>query len=278
MAKAQTKTEEHPEDASLPMTAEDQSQFANAPRQVSAEMLERIKGRQKHVQKFDSSQLTIPRIALLQDMSPQVKTGPDQVEGALPGMFWHPVYKVLSPRIKWIPIYHVVRWIAWRPRNDGGGMVNPNLTLRECEENFQQTGPGQWIGHLKPSPQEDAVRVEVNETLEWVCMTRGTTWNWDVSSVSFGGTKAREQRDINSEIQSRTVVDPGTGEVFGVPAYHNWYEFGAKMESKGSDSWFNFNVVAKGDVEVDALIEKCAEVCESYESGKMVLDDENIER
>ncbi len=65
--------------------------------------------------------LSLPRVMLLQSMSPQVQNNPDVYK---PGMFIdHLTQEILPTPITFIPSYIFGSIIKWRPRNEGGGMI-----------------------------------------------------------------------------------------------------------------------------------------------------------
>lgn len=72
-----------------------------------------------------SRDLIIPRLTILQGLSPQVnKTKSEYIAGAGAGDICDTgMGEVLKSPLKVIPILYRVRWLEWAPRNSGGGLV-----------------------------------------------------------------------------------------------------------------------------------------------------------
>lgn len=69
--------------------------------------------------KFDASDIEIPRLVLLQSLSPQVTDGDEQ-----PGVFYHSVLEeALGSEIRIVPICLTKAYILWKPRHEGGGIL-----------------------------------------------------------------------------------------------------------------------------------------------------------
>lgn len=68
---------------------------------------------------IDQSDLIIPRVALMQAISPEV------VEGrAASGEFWHTINEVvLGTTLRLAVVHHSKRYTLWRPRHAGGGII-----------------------------------------------------------------------------------------------------------------------------------------------------------
>lgn len=76
-------------------------------------------------QGFENSrpgELRLPFIALLQDLSPQVK-GAGKVPGAEPGKLFNTVTNEVYDALEIIPAWHENCFVEWKPRKSGGGFV-----------------------------------------------------------------------------------------------------------------------------------------------------------
>lgn len=68
---------------------------------------------------YDASDLIIPRVALLQGISPPVMQGL-----AENGQFWHTINEVaLGDGLRVTPLLHRKQWTLWRPLHAGGGVI-----------------------------------------------------------------------------------------------------------------------------------------------------------
>jgi hypothetical protein len=84
-----------------------------------------------------ASDLIIPRLAILQDLSPQVKkTKPEYIEGAQVGDICDVgTSELFEPPLIFLPVHYVKQWLEWAPRASGKGLVkihNDNSILEKC--------------------------------------------------------------------------------------------------------------------------------------------------
>lgn len=224
----------------------------------------------EHGQKFDSDQLIIPRISILQDLSPQVKQSHSKfVEGARPGLFFNNVVNKMDQSILFTPAKFNVRYIAWRPRKDGGGLVDQNMSKEEVEENFDQTGIGSWVGQMAPRPGEDPVKVEVIQSPEWVGIATGETWGPMPVAISFPMTKSKAARDINTTIN--LTEEEGKNGPYTPPAFYHQFTLQSALESRGDDTWFGYVVIHDGYAE-ESVIARAKELKIAFDDGKAEVE------
>jgi hypothetical protein len=240
---------------------------------LPADLLGAMEADKGERQQFDSSQLIIPRINILQDLSPQVKkSNAAHVEGAEPGQFFNNVAGTLDRMITFVPASFHVRYIAWKPRKQGGGLVDQNLTLEEVEQNFEADGIGRWIGQMSPGRGEPAVNVEVIESPEWVGMAMSENWGWMPVAISFPGTKAKSARKMNTAIEMTEVE--GANGPFTPPAFYHTFELSSVLEQSGDDSWFGFQVSHLGLGKTPKhIVEKAKALKKSLQSGEAAVAD-----
>src|SRR5215469_5381139 len=116
------------------------------PATLSAEEKRLIELAEKNTQ-FEKDELVIPRLKILQPLSPEVQEGTSQyVEGAKAGMFYNTASGKLTSGQEGMIICvvaHQKQVIEWVPREEGGGMVK-NWGLDEgwkalCEPNMRDS-------------------------------------------------------------------------------------------------------------------------------------------
>lgn len=74
----------------------------------------------KGLEKLGRGDFEVPRIQLMQAISPEVET----FDAAQPGHFWHSMAeRDLGESLMIVPVFVDVRYILWRPRNEGGGIL-----------------------------------------------------------------------------------------------------------------------------------------------------------
>ena len=73
----------------------------------------------KGLDKFDASDIEIPRLVLLQSLSPQVVDGDEK-----PGVFYHSVLEeAIGTELLIVPICMTKAYILWKPLHEGGGIL-----------------------------------------------------------------------------------------------------------------------------------------------------------
>jgi hypothetical protein len=244
---------------------------------------------EQYRQVFDRDMLTIPRIKILQDLSPEVKeTKAEYIPGARPGMICNEQNNKLDSEILFVPATFEVRYIAWRPRKDGGGLVDANLTLEEVEANFQADGIGSWIGMMKPSANEDAVRVEVAQTPEYTGYAMGKDWGPMPVAISMPSTKVKAAKKINTTVELTRILNEKTGNKIRPSMFYHQFKLSTGLESGNENEWFGFVIhhlgVAgdKSGIENDPvyleMIQLAKQLKIDVEAGRARVDDSGLEK
>lgn len=83
--------------------------------------------------------LTIPRLTILQALSPQVKKEkPEFIKGAQVGQICDTaIQKLWDESIEFLPVHFKVQWLEWAPRSSGKGLIaihDDNSILEHCEK------------------------------------------------------------------------------------------------------------------------------------------------
>jgi len=229
----------------------------------------------EHQQEFKSDQLIIPRLTILQDLSPQVKkTKAEYVEGAEAGLIYNNVTNTLDKSIKFYPSKFAVRYIAWQENR--GGLVDQTLTKEEVEANFEENGLGQWTGLITPRGKKDPVRVDVIETPEWVGLASGESWGPMPVAMSFPVTKAKSARKINTAIDLTKVE--GKNGVFKPPAFYHKFTLSTAVESSGDNDWFGWVVQHDGLNDDLQTITDAKALKVAFDDGTAEVASEGAER
>jgi hypothetical protein len=244
---------------------------------------------EQYRQVFDRDMLTIPRIKILQDLSPEVKeTKAEYIPGARPGMICNEQNNKLDSEILFVPSTFEVRYIAWRPRKDGGGLVDANLTLQEVEENFQADGIGSWIGMMKPSANEDPVRVEVAQTPEYTGYAMGKGWGPMPVAISMPSTKVKAAKKINTTVELTRILNKKTGNKIRPPMFYHQFKLSTGIESGNENEWHGFVIqhlgVAGDDSGIEndpvylEMIQLAKQLKVDVEAGRAKVDDSSLEK
>lgn len=224
----------------------------------------------KHQQSFEPDQLIIPRINILQDLSPQTKERKaEYVPGAKPGMIYNNVANTLDSEILFTPAKFFVRYIAWQENR--GGLIDQNLTKEEVDENFEEAGIGMWTGLITPAGKKDAVRCDIIETPEWVGIASSSNFPAMPVAISFPSTKAKSARKINTAIDLTEVE--GKKGPFKPPAFYHSFKLGAAIEQSGENEWYGWTVQHLGWAD-ERMIAKAKALKEAFDKGEAEVAEE----
>ena len=83
-----------------------------------------LEGAQDSWGNLETDDLIVPRLALLQALSPQIDEDDESyVEGAKPGLWINTVSNEIAPSVNFVPVYLDHYFAEWRKRKEGGGFV-----------------------------------------------------------------------------------------------------------------------------------------------------------
>jgi len=167
--------------------------------------------------------LTIPRIEIIQDLSPQRKKNEaEYIDGAEEGMVYNTVSNALyadaqTSGIMVIPVYFRIEYLVWRDRNKGGGFEGSFDTEAEA------------VAYLESADCEDPNDCEIQKTDQQFSMVLSPEGKWEAAVISMSKSKLKASRQWNSLINmaggdrfsrvyrlSTVTVDGQKG------AYFNW--------------------------------------------------------
>lgn len=224
-----------------------------------------------------SKDLLIPRITILQALSPQLKKkAPEYIEGAAPGMFCDVgTQQIFEDELLFLPCYFVTQYIEWAPRNSGKGFqfahLDPTIMAKtkvvEDEEGRKKNmlANGNYI-------QETAQYYGLNMT------AKGRR-----SFIPLSSTGLKSHRLWLAKIQAERL--PRTdGTEFQPPMYYRSWTCKISEQTKGKDDWFGWQFEPGPSVlELDPTKKLLHEVKEFYAQCAMgnvrgvveVEEDEN---
>jgi hypothetical protein len=218
---------------------------------------------------FETRDLQIPRIALLQDNSPQVKKGTmTYIQGAEAGMMIDLVKEgpdALMTDAFIVPVFYKRRFVAWKPRDEkggGGGLVRPDVPEAEYKT-YEEVAIGKRA-YMDPK----IGLVEVVDTPEWAVMLSNDGQSYRPAVISMQGTKAKVAARMNTVIMSQVITAPDGTELVP-PIYSNLFILGSKREGEGSEAYFNFTATHQGRVPTRAIFEKAARYHQQFAAGEI---------
>ena len=186
---------------------------------------------------MDSQDFMIPRISLLQQMSPQVnKRDGEYVEGAEAGDIFNTVTRTATSGDKGImvvPIKYRRAYIEWKPRTSGGGFIrdhgNDSEILDKCEQDKETY---RYI-------TEDGN--EIVTTAEYYVFTINGEGIYEPALLSMTGSQLKKSRRWNS-MMNQLKIKTSSGTMFSPALFYSGYQLTTVPEENDKGTWFGWEV------------------------------------
>jgi hypothetical protein len=184
------------------------------------------------LEKVTSNDLLIPRIVILQGLSPQCTQGkPEYNEDLRPGMFFDVGLSESFGKgpLAFLPVAFDKKWIEWAPRDSGKGLQN----IYDTDEIMDQTEPDQNGRDMLPNGN---YVVETSQVY-------GLNLNAKLrpSFISFTSTQLKKARRWMTLATTQTIEMPDGNEV-AAPLWYRAYKLGTVGESNSKGAWIGFTI------------------------------------
>lgn len=173
--------------------------------------------------------LVIPRLEIVQGLSPAVKRGdPGFIQGAAPGMLNNSVTRQLyGENVVLVPLHYSVQYLVWRDRKHGGGneggFFGAYPTMDEARVRVAEEGG-------------EAKGIMVVDTPQHLCLLiNPDTWAAEEIMLSMPRTKAKISRQWN------TMIRLAGGDRFG-----RVYKVSTIFEKNAKGDFYNFHIEQVG--------------------------------
>lgn len=140
-----------------------------------------------------SADLVIPRLELIQDLSPARKRdNPAYIEGAQEGMLFNNVTRELyGTEVTVVPVYFKKEWLIWKDRKSGGGFRGAFDSKAEAETAIHELKD-------KDGKAEDPSLFEALDTAQHFCMLLQANKPPQQIVLSMSRSKMKISRTWNS--------------------------------------------------------------------------------
>jgi hypothetical protein len=181
-----------------------------------------------------SRDIAIPYINILQSNSPQLNPSKaEHVEGAKVGQFYNTVSQEVSDSLNVIPVLYQLRYVEWKPREQGGGFV---------ESHHADSGI------LSKTKRDQVTFKDVLPNGNYIATT---AYHYVLAQgkavISMTSTQLKKSRRWNSLMLTQKVSGPSGS--FTPPTYAVIYKLSTVSESNDRGSWFGYQVEKAGQVE-----------------------------
>lgn len=206
-------------------------------------------------EEMDLSDITIPRLSIVQDLSPQAKKNkPEYINGAEVGHMFNTITKELfTGEVMFVPVYFRKEYVIWKLRNKGGGFFGAFESEQEA------------IAKL-PELEGNANDYEVVDThVHFVLLIKAGSTKDNPIMEEVVLSMSKSQNKVSRELN--TMVKLGGGDRFS-----RIYKLSAREEqNKNGDSYQNFVVKPFGYVS-EAIYKRAEQTYEAITAGGRKVD------
>jgi hypothetical protein len=202
--------------------------------------------------------IVIPRLEIVQAMSPQVKDGdPKFDDAARPGMLVNSVTgQLYGKEVMVIPVYYTKQWLVWKARKDKegkpleGGFFGAYPSPEEAKDRQEQEGGEAGNIEVIDTPQHLCLLVDVRSGVVEEVM------------ISMPRTKAKVSRNWNSMVK-----------LAGGDRFSRVYRVTTQLEKKPKGDFYNF-AVAQSGFPAQPLYKRAETLYEAVAAGdrRVVMD------
>ena len=218
---------------------------------------------------FDSSEMQIPFVRLLQPMSPQLnKKKAEYIEGAsssdifnnVTGQYWDG-----EKGITVIPCYQTTKYLEFVPLDMGGGFrgeIAPNNPVLQ-----QTTRSG--ARELLPSGNE------LVKSDQHFCLIVEEDGSYQPAVIDMKSTQLKVSRRWKTQIAMQKIKNPKTGQLVTPPVFATVWKLRSVEESNDQGSWANWTIERVGLVEDRSIFQEAKAFRESVMAGEVKAQAED---
>jgi hypothetical protein len=220
---------------------------------------------------FDSSEMQIPFVRLLQALSPQLnKKKPEYIEGASSGDAFNNVtnqYWDGEKGLTVIPCFQTTKYLEFTPRDMGGGFrgeINPNNPVLQ-----QTTRAGSK--ELLPNGNE------LVKSDQHFCLIVEEDGSFQPAVIDMKSTQLKVSRRWKTQIAMQKIPAPD-GRLVTPPVFATMWRLRSVEESNDQGSWSNWAVERVGIVEDRNLYMEAKSFRQSIAAGEVKAAPDDHER
>lgn len=221
---------------------------------------------------FDSSEMQIPFVRLLQPLSPQLnKKKAEYIEGASSGDAFNNVtsqYWDGEAGLNVIVCFQTTKYLEFVPRDSGGGFkgeIHPNSPL------LQQTSRS---GSKEILPNGN----ELVKSDQHFCLIVDEDGSYQPAVIDMKSTQLKVSRRWKTQIAMQKVKNPKTGQLATPPVFGTMWKLSSVEESNDQGSWSNWQVERVGLLESRDLLMEAKAFRDSIAAGEVKASSEVDDR
>lgn len=217
---------------------------------------------------FDSSEMQIPFVRLLQALSPQLnKKKAEFIDGASSGDAFNNVtnqYWDGETGINVIPCYQTTKYLEFTPRDMGGGFKGEIPANSPLLQQTTRSGPKELLpngNELVKSDQHFCLIVDEDGSTQPVV-------------IDMKSTQLKVSRRWKTQIAMQKLKHPKTGQMITPPVFATMWKLRSVEESNDQGSWANWTLEKVGLVEDRDVMMEAKTFRESVAAGEVKAQPE----
>jgi|TARA_A100000172_G_scaffold46303_1_gene28696 hypothetical protein len=212
---------------------------------------------------FDSSEMQIPFVRILQAMSPQLKKREaSYIEGSEQGDMFNNVTMDLfkgEDGVTIIPCFQTVKYLEFVPREQGGGFQGEIATTDPVLRQTKRSGAKEILPNGNELVKSD----------QHFCLLIGEDGITQPVVVDMKSSQLKVSRRWKTQIAMQKIKHPKTGQMVLPPLFATMWKFSTVEESNDQGTWFNYQIEKVGLVESRDLILEAKAFRDSVAAGEV---------
>jgi len=189
---------------------------------------------------FDSSEMQIPFVRVLQALSPQLsKKKAEYIEGSEQGDMFNTVTKQLwtgEEGMILVPCFQTTKYLEFTPREQGGGFRGEIAATDPILQRTSRAGAKEILptgNELVKSDQHYCLIVETDGSFQPVV-------------VDMKASQLKVSRRWKTQIAMQKIKHPKSGKMITPPLFATQWKLSTVEESNDQGSWFNYQIEKVG--------------------------------
>jgi len=212
---------------------------------------------------YDSSEMQIPFVRILQAMSPQLKKREaEYIEGAEQGDMFNTVTKQFwtgEDGLIVIPCFQTTKYLEFTPREQGGGFRGE---IAATDPILQRT-TRQGAKEILPTGNE------LVKSDQHYCLIVAEDGSYQPVVIDMKSSQLKVSRRWKTQVALQKVKHPKTGQSITPPLFANQWKFTTVEESNDQGSWFNYQIELVGLIQDRNLMLEAKAFRDSVASGEV---------
>ena len=236
--------------------------------QLPADLLDEITASAGEGTTFDSSEMQIPFIRIIQALSPQVnKKDPAFIDGAEQGDAFNTVTSEFwtgEEGLLVIPCYQETKFLEFVPRESGGGFMGELEPNNPDIQNTERKGAKEILPNGNELVKSD----------QHYCLVVGDGGMVQPAIVDMKSSQLKVSRRWKTQIAMQKIRHPKTDALLTPAVYATMWRLNTLQESNDQGTWYNWSVTKHGLVQTKEILSEAKLFREQVMKGAVKAVDE----